>query len=215
MPFGAWPFMKIVCQHELSPLKEDSGPSCWQCRALHLVLLSCWESRQCPVKAKESTLMESHCSHRFIHPIFFAKLCSPSSIYVSHTLSTCPRLPVTLCPSVFVSLIPSSLLWCWVFSRGPGHSPLCSSQPFADCASGLTDVNPPSQCPHSHYHPLACPWLRYQRCVHGMFQPAKHGWFTLIHSPCIVSLKIWRACGHFNSLSSYSGGEMSLCPRIL
>lgn len=120
--------------------------------------------------------MEYHSSPRFTHPIFRTS--------VSHTLSACLLLPPSLHPSVFVSFSLSLFLCRCVFLQAPGRFPLCSSQPFGDCALGLTDVVSPPGTTHPHqppphhlkrnHHPLACPGLRYHRCVRCV--PASNAW---------------------------------------
>lgn len=104
--------------------------------------------------------MESHSAPRFTHAIFF--ITPPLSVLslslsVSHTVNLSPAASIYLSESV--SLIRSLLLCRCVFSQASERSPLRSSQPFGDCALGLTDVaSPPSNTNHHPHHhpPLPC-----------------------------------------------------------
>lgn len=89
-------------------------------------------------------------SPRFTHPIFFTTPClslfhlsashSVSPVSISLHLSVRPDLRLGVC-------LPSS-----VTASLHGRSSLRSSQPFGDCALGLTDVASPLSNQNLHHH---------------------------------------------------------------
>ena len=124
--------------------------------------------------------MESQSLPRLARLIFFT---APVLSLLFLCLTLCQPVSISLhnhCQSVFVSLSLSFLLCPCVFSRPPGCAPLRSSQPFGDCALGLTDVANSPTITRPHYHPphhlkqnhppLDC--ITTTVCV--VFQPAKH-----------------------------------------